>query len=300
LADRLSSRRRSEPSRRWLRIAMAVLASIGAVDTGLITLKRWGMVGPLICLGGGDGCDKVLSSAWGSLFGQPLSLFGFLAYASVLVLSVLLLVLRADSRGPFLQLCWSGLFLSTLGMSVFSLLLMGVMVFRIQAFCAFCLMSALLSLALLVLSLIGNDWEDRGQLVFSGVMVGLLVLLGGLAWATAVGSPAVGVGRGVPIPVRSASTPATIQLAEKLSASGVKMYSAYWCPHCHEQKEMFGKEASARLTIIECAPDGLRSQAALCASKKIEGYPSWEIAGRIESGVKPLLWLADKVGFKGL
>jgi uncharacterized membrane protein len=300
LADRLSSRRRGEPSRRWVRIAMAILASIGALDTGSITLKRWGLLGPLLCPGGSDGCDKVLNSAWGSLFGQPLSLFGFLAYAAVLVLAVLPLLLRSDSRGPLAQRCWWGLFLTTLGMAVFSLLLMGLMVFRIQAFCPFCLISALISLALLVLSLIGNDWDDPGQLVFRGVLLGLMVLLTGLAWSTAVGSPAVEVGKGVPIPVRSASTPATIALAEKLSASGARMYSAYWCPHCHEQKELFGKQATAKLTIIECAPDGRNSQAALCASKKITGYPSWEIGGQIESGVKPLLWLAQKVGFRGL
>ena len=68
---------------------MAVLATIGAIDTGAITLKRWGLIGPLSCPGGAEGCDKVLNSVWGSLFGQPLSLFGFLAYATVLVLAVL-------------------------------------------------------------------------------------------------------------------------------------------------------------------------------------------------------------------
>ena len=279
---------------------MAVLATIGALDTGSITLKRWGLLGPLLCPGGTGGCDKVLNSAWGSLFGQPLSLFGFLAYSAVLVLALLPLVLRADSRGPLAQRSWWGLFLTSMGMAVFSGLLMGLMVFRIQAFCPFCVLSALLSLALLVLSLIGNDWEDRGQLIFRGVLVGLLVLLTGLGWSTAVGSPPVEVGKGVPIPVTSPSTPATIALADKLTASGAKMYTAYWCPHCHEQKELFGKEATARLTIIECAPDGRHSQAALCATKKIDGYPSWEFNGKIESGVKPLAWLAAKVGFKGL
>ena len=70
LADRLTTRRRSEPSRRWVRVVMAVLATIGALDTGSITLKRWGLLGPLTCPGGAGGCDKVLNSPWGSLFGQ--------------------------------------------------------------------------------------------------------------------------------------------------------------------------------------------------------------------------------------
>ena len=67
---------------------MAVLATVGVIDTGSITLKFWGVLGDLTCPMGADGCDKVLNSAWGSLFGQPLSLFGFLAYTTVLVLAV--------------------------------------------------------------------------------------------------------------------------------------------------------------------------------------------------------------------
>jgi uncharacterized membrane protein len=297
LSERLSSRRRSEPGRRWVRVAMAVLASIGAIDTGAITLKRWGLLAPLSCPGGAEGCDKVLNSAWGSLFGQPLSLFGFLAYGTVLLLALLPLLLRAETRQPLVGRSWWALALITTGMAVFSLVLMGVMVFRIKAFCAFCVLSALLSLALLVLSLIGGDWEDRGQLIFRGVLVGLAVLVFGLGWSAVVERPASEIGRGVAPPVTSVSTPESIALAEHLTGSGAVLYTAYWCPHCHEQKELFGKEATARLKVIECAADGRNSQKALCDSKKLEGFPSWEIKGRIDSGVKPLARLAELSGF---
>ncbi|MFM7085953.1 MAG: vitamin K epoxide reductase family protein [Cyanobium sp.] len=299
LADRLSSsRRRSEPNRRWVRIVMAVLATVGALDTGSITLKRWGLLGPLLCPGGADGCDKVLNSAWGSLFGQPLSAFGFLAYLAVLVLALLPLVRRGDSRDGLVQASTLVLFLVSVGMAVFSLVLMGLMVFRIQAVCPFCILSAVLSLTLLGLSLFVTDWDDRGQLLFRGVLTGLLVLLTSLAWSAAVGNPQT-LGRGVPPPVTAPSTPATLALADHLTRTGARMYTAYWCPHCHEQKEMFGKEASARLTIIECAPDGRNSQAALCNAKQIQGFPSWEINGKLDSGVKPLARLAELSGFKG-
>ncbi len=77
------------------------------------------------------------------------------------------------------------------------------------------------------------------------------------------------------------------------------MYTAYWCPHCHEQKELFGKQATAKLTIIECAPDGRNSQAKLCESKNIQGYPTWEINGKLDSGVKTLPELALRSAFKG-
>ena len=130
LADRLNSRRRPDSGRRWVRIVMAVLATIGALDTGSITLKRWGLLGPLLCPGGGGDCDKVLNSAWGSLFGQPLSLFGCLAYLAVLALALVPLVFKGESRSVLNERSWWGLFLVSTGMAVFSLLLMGLMIFR--------------------------------------------------------------------------------------------------------------------------------------------------------------------------
>ncbi|MCS5706818.1 vitamin K epoxide reductase family protein [Synechococcus sp. FGCU-3] len=304
LSDRLSSsRRRSDPGRRWVRVVMAVLATIGVIDTGSITLKKWGILGSLSCSGEGffgcNGCEKVLSSAWGSLFGQPLSLFGFLAYGAVLLMAVVPLVLQGEARVTLGQRSWWGLFLASTGMAVFSAVLIGVMVLGIRDCCPFCILSALLSLSLFVLSLIGGDWEDRGQVVFRGVIVALIVGLVSLGWAAAVNQPASDLGRGVPPAVTSASTPQTIALAEHLSSTGAVMYTAYWCPHCHEQKELFGKEATAKLKVVECAPDGRNSQKALCDSKKIEGFPTWEINGKLDSGVKPLAKLAELSGFRG-
>jgi len=299
LASRLSQRRRTDPGRRWVWVAMSVLATIGAIDTGAITLKRWGLLGPLLCPGGGGDCDKVLNSAWGTLFGQPLSLFGFLSYAAVLVLALLPLLLRGDARRELLDRSRWALFLLTAAMAVFSLVLMVVMLFRIQAICAFCILSALLSLALLVLCLLSGQWEDRGQLIFRGVLTVLLVGITGIGWATAMDRPVAETGPGLPPPVTAASTPAAIALADHLTAKGAVLYTAYWCPHCFEQKQMFGKEAAGRLKVVECAPDGRNSQAELCASKKLQGYPSWEINGTLDSGVKPLSVLAARSGYRG-
>ena len=300
LSERLSaSRRRGDPGRRWLRVAMAVLATVGAIDTGAITLKRWGLLGALNCPGGAEGCDKVLNSAWGTIFGQPLSLFGFLAYVAVLLMAALPLVLRGEIRARLFPWSWWGLLLTSTGMALFSLILIGLLVIKIHAFCFFCVLSASLSLALFVLSLLGGDWQDQGQVVFRVVLVGLVVGLVGLGWAAAIDRPALETARGVPPAVIASSTPEAIALAEHLSGSGAAMYSAYWCPHCHEQKEMFGREATAKLKVVECAPDGRNSQKPLCDSKKIEGFPTWEINGKLDVGVKPLAKLAQLSGFRG-
>jgi uncharacterized membrane protein/glutaredoxin len=299
LSERLSSnRRRGDSGNRWIRVAMAVLATVGVIDTGSITLERWGLFGNLSCPGGADGCDRVLASAWGTVLGQPLSLFGFLAYAAALVLALLPLVFRGESKARLASLSWWGLLLLSTGMAVFSLVLMGVMVFKIQAFCFFCVLSAVLSLALFVLSLIGGDWPDRGQLLFRIIALALVVALAGLGWAAAAdpsGSP-IAEGRVSP-PVTTTSSPEAIALAEHLTESGAVMYSAYWCPHCLDQKRLFGREATELLTVVECAADGRNSQKELCDSKNIEGFPSWEIQGRLEAGAKPLERLAELSGF---
>ena len=287
---------------------MAVLATVGVIDTGSITLKFWGVLGDLTCPIGADGCNKVLTSPWGTLFqgdgfSIPLSFAGLIAYLAVLVMAVVpLLPGLSENKADLSRRTWWGLFTVSLVMAVFSLVLVGLMVIKIQAFCFFCILSALLSLCLLVLSLVGGRWEDPSQLLFRGFFLALAVLLGGLIWASVLDPArpdAVATGPGAPPPVLTKSNPATIALAEHLTASGAVMYSAYWCPHCHEQKEMFGKEAAKNLKVVECAPTGQNNEAKLCQSKGIEGFPSWEINGELDSGVKKLPDLARLSGYQG-
>ncbi len=304
---RLQSRRRQDQGFKWARVSMAILATIGAIDTGSITLSRWGLIQSLSCPGGMEGCDKVLNSVWGTIllgdnFSIPLSFLGLLSYVAILTMAILpLLPGLSKNKTNLSRSTWWGLFVVSCCMTVFSLLLIGLMVFKIKAFCFFCLLSACISVALLVLTFLGGGWENIGDLIFRGILIAIVILLGGLMWASAVDpstkSSEVKI-KGAPPIVRGASTQDNISLAKYLREKGVVMYSAYWCPHCHEQKEMFGKEASAELVVVECASDGANSQASLCEEKGITGYPSWEINGEIESGVRSLKDLADLSGYK--
>ncbi len=99
--------------------------------------------------------------------------------------------------------------------------------------------------------------------------------------------------------VTTTSTEFSISLAKHLRDTGVIKYSAYWCPHCHDQNQLFGRKAAAILTNVECANDGNNSQTDLCREKGITGYPSWEINGIIDSGVKSLEELAELSGYSG-
>lgn len=86
------------------------------------------------------------------------------------------------------------------------------------------------------------------------------------------------------------------QLAEHLTEVGAKMYGAYWCPHCADQKELFG-EAVKAIPYIECAPDGENAQPQLCQEKALQGYPTWEINGELYMGVRSLANLAELSNF---
>ena len=301
--SRLIRRNRNEPADRWPRLAMAVLASIGAVDTGLITLKRWQIVPELACPVTGDGCDIVLNSPWATVLGQPLALFGFLAYAAVLALAVApLLVSNQQTRWQLNRATWPLLMPLCLAMAVFSLSLVGLMVWVIQAFCFFCLLSAILSVLLFLIALLGHSWDDVGAQVFRAVIITLVVAVVSFAWIQA-SDPNRQVanrdGRHPPI-TTTTSNADQIALAKYLNATGAVVYTAYWCPACRVQKELFGKQAAKELAVVECAQDGYNAQPQLCQEKGIQSYPTWEVEGALLTpGIKNPEELADVSGYTG-
>jgi hypothetical protein len=100
-------------------------------------------------------------------------------------------------------------------------------------------------------------------------------------------------------PAAKASEAARMALARHLTAIGARVYTAYWCPHCQTQKAMFGAEAVARLNVIECAAERPKSRQELCKAKRIKALPTWEINGRMETGVLTLEQLANWSGYRG-
>lgn len=102
-----------------------------------------------------------------------------------------------------------------------------------------------------------------------------------------------------PPPIETTSGEAEIALAEHLAGLDVKKYGAFWCPHCHAQQTLFGEEAFAKITYIECDPDGQNAQTATCQAVGVEAYPTWEINGELYSGVQPLETLASLTGYAG-
>jgi len=84
------------------------------------------------------------------------------------------------------------------------------------------------------------------------------------------------------------------EFAQCLKEKGAVFYGAFWCPHCQNQKTLFGSSAKL-LPYQECStPDG-KAQLQVCKDKNIEGYPTWEFSDKSRlSGEISVEQLAEK------
>jgi hypothetical protein len=96
--------------------------------------------------------------------------------------------------------------------------------------------------------------------------------------------------------VRTATPDGAAALAARLRDRGAKMYGAFWCSHCFQQKETFGAGAQAALPYIECYPDGYKGPQSInraCKDAGIDGFPTWVIDGQKLEGELPLAALEE-------
>lgn len=72
--------------------------------------------------------------------------------------------------------------------------------------------------------------------------------------------------------------------------SKATMYGTEWCPHCKNQKAMFGS-SFANVDYVDC---DIQKQS--CLENAIRGYPTWVIDGEQYSGEQSLDRLAELTG----
>jgi hypothetical protein len=85
--------------------------------------------------------------------------------------------------------------------------------------------------------------------------------------------------------------------AKCLAAHQAKMFGLYWCPHCADQKAMFGA-AFRYVPYQECAiKDKPGEMATECKTAGVKLFPSWQFgANPPVQGVFPMQELSDKTG----
>lgn len=260
-----------------------ILSVVGMALSGYITFTAW--QGKLVAFCTvGAGCDVVLNSRWSTLFGMPTSFWGFLTYA--------LLAAVAWNRYADNQWRWAWV-ISLFGL-LFSSYLTAVSFFELKAACPYCLTSLGIMAAIFVMTTLQRPenlpkftwgpWLGKSLGVAVGVIVVLHLYFAGY-WGNAPGP----------------EDPWVRNLAEHLTRSNVKFFGASWCPHCQDQKKLFGSSVN-RIPYIECSPGGPNTpQAPECKEKAIQSYPTWIVNGQRHTGVLPLDTLAQlsKFSYQG-
>ncbi len=140
---------------RVARTAIPVLALLGAGISAYLTYVHFTWVEP-VCLSGMD-CNSVLFSPYAELFGIPIAGLGLLLYVCLLLTSVLLYARQYYS--VFLGAL--GIFTISFSGVLFSLYLLYLEVFKIHAFCSWCIGSALIILGIFLLGIINLRPKSR-------------------------------------------------------------------------------------------------------------------------------------------
>ncbi|CAA6656045.1 unnamed protein product [Spirodela intermedia] len=278
----------------------AGLGALGFVETCYLTFLKV-TDSEAFCPVGGGSCGDVLSSDYASVFGIPLPLYGALAYGFVAFLGLQLSGKKAvfglgetDARLALLGSTTSMATASAYFLYLLSTKFAGVS-------CPYCLFSAALSFSLFFITVKDYGFQEIKKLVgVQLVIAGLVVAALSNSYSTAD----LPVSSDIDLEhfeteITSESTPFSISLAKHLRAIGAKMYGAFWCSHCLEQKQMFGREAMKIVDYVECFPEGAGKGKNIlkeCTDVGIEGFPTWIIRGQAISGEQTLSDLAAASG----
>jgi len=218
-------------------------------------------------------CNAVLNSSYSTAVGIPVAVLGFATYLILLV--CLLIHEQKESKQNDRIL---------LTLPAFGVMAAGfyttLMLFRLGAICIWCEGSHLIMLILFVLMArhIHPHWSYKNILI---AWIIFFILGGSLTLFIASDAE---------------DNPNILTLAKCLTSKNVKMYGTYWCPHCQEQKRLFGS-AFKEINYVECADTANpKIQLAVCENAKIEGYPTWGFANERISGTRDLETLAKLAG----
>jgi len=283
----------------------AALALVGSLESTYLAVQKLSG-GDVVCPVGG--CQTALNSSYAELFGQPLSLYGAVAYFLVALLAFSGSSINPEESRELESKYKKArvlFFLSTCGLAGVSSYLLYVLAVKLGGVeCIYCLTSASISFALFSIGFSGLTPKETVNAsppavsLFFVTMLSLSLVLGfGADKADEVGESQF-LSYETPR-IETMSTQYSRELAKYLKESGAKMYGAFWCSHCLDQKEEFGKDTE--LPYVECFPDGWQKGteiAKVCADAKVKGFPTWVINGKTLEGDKTLEELAKESGFK--
>lgn len=275
--------------------AVGGLAGLGAVETLYLTLGKFLDV-QVACPS--EGCETVLNSTYASLFGLPLSLYGCITYLGVATLAAVCHQ-RQQSGESVPAALSSALLGGSAVLSTTSAILLYILFTKLNGQqCVWCFTSAALSFTALSCLLITMPRRQLQEALLPGLSFTLAAVL------------LLPLGLGVydsqaefelaykDVEVTTKSTDQALALVTRLRQAGAKMYGAFWCVHCLEQKEKFGEEAMKSFPYVECYPDGWKRGikiADVCDAAGVRSFPTWIIGNEVLEGGQPIATLEAKL-----
>lgn len=258
-------------------LAIAILSAAGLAICSYLTVIYYLTGGTGTYCGAGWECDAVLNSRFSKLFGVPASLAGAAGYAVLIAASIwgglgrrraLIIGVASAGVGISAHLSWAEFFV-------------------IKEVCPFCVASALIILAIWIISVRGASASQAA----AGVVIAVAAALVGHA------SAVLGEAGEERAQARIYRDDFRRTLAVHLTETGAVMYGSFKCPACITQKKYFGKHAK-KLNYVECHPEGRNANPELCSEKKIKAYPTWEIGGSLHKGLLTLEKLSKLSGYR--
>ena len=253
-------------------IALIAISLLGAGVTGYLSYVHYSGGTPVCPIGAPTGCATAVTSSYGQFGAIPVALAGFVLWVVLLYLSI-----RAYRNAQQTHL-WMMFVLSGTGV-IAAGYFNAIMFAKLGTFCIWCETAHALILSKFFLTgymTLGNQGKW-----FTKTIVAALVLFT------------------IPFAVAASTGPSgeALLLSQYLTAHNFTMYGASWCPHCAEQKSLFGS-AFENIDYVECALDGSRTeQTAICVQQNITSYPTWDHNGERRSGVISLRGLEQWSGY---
>jgi len=131
---------------------LIAFAFIGFLDTSYLTVSHYS--GTDVNCSIAQGCNEVLSSSYSVIFGVPMALLGLLYYITILVLSLLYLDTHKVKILKVIAVLTALAFL-------FSGWLVYLQLFVIKEICQYCMISAINSVVLVILSLLAIKYGRK-------------------------------------------------------------------------------------------------------------------------------------------
>jgi len=265
-----------------------IISGLGVLLSLYLTYNYYSGSQAAFC-GAGSECDTVRQSGFSAFLGIPVALAGVLGYALIFISAITPMTRRNK---------WLTLYVLSFAGFVFSAYLTYLEFFVIEALCMYCVISALLMTGLFMIVLAAKPELYAGLSAFKTLALSVIIAVVVVFGSNVIQDRDAGMSGDIPSGASSRANDFQTGLAKYLGKTGAVMYGSFQCPHCNQQKKLFGS-AFKYITYVECHPKGENANPSLCLAKGIMNYPTWEIGGRYYEGAMTLEKISEISGYNG-